>query len=98
MELKVNFGDELSSAKVNLPKVVPVTRDFNNSKLIGEAEVRQEGDKVIAKINIINEKEFEAIKDMLGCGVSGVVTEREGNLITEFDLKSISLKYLNTDN
>lgn len=93
MKMTVNFGDELKHAKVNLPKVVPVTKNFDNTKLLGEAEVKQDGNDTIAELNIVNENEIENIKQILECGVAGTVTERKGNLITGFDLKSVSIQF-----
>ena len=93
MKLTVNFGDELKHAKVNLPKVVPVTKNFDNTKLLGEAEVKLDGNDTIAELNIVNEKEIENIKQILECGVAGTVTARKGNLITGFDLKSVSIQF-----
>ena len=93
MKLTVNFGDELKYAKVNLPKVVPVTKNFDNTKILGEAEVKQDGDNAIAELNIVNEKRLKNIKQILECGVAGIVTERKDNLITAFDLKSVSIQF-----
>lgn len=93
MKLTVNFGDELKHAKINLSKVVPVTKNFDNTKLLGEAEVKKDGEDTIAELNIVNETEIENIKQILECGVAGTVTEREGNLITGFDLKSVSIQF-----
>jgi hypothetical protein len=93
MKLTVNFGDELKHAKVNLPKVVPVTKNFDNTKLIGEATIKHDGENTIAELNIVNEKEVKNIKQILECGVAGTVTEREGNLITGFNLKGVSIQF-----
>lgn len=93
MKLIVNFGDELKHVKVNLPKVVPVTKNFDNTKLLGEAEVKQEGEYTIAELDIVNETEIENIKQILECGIAGTVTERESNLITGFDLKGVSIQF-----
>jgi hypothetical protein len=92
MKLIVNFGDELKHAKINLSKVVPVTKNFDNTKLLGEAEVKQDGEDTIAELNIVNETEGRNIKHILECGAVGTVTKRKGNLITGFDLKGVSIQ------
>jgi hypothetical protein len=86
MKLTINFGNELKHAKIKYPKILPVTK---NCKFVGEALIRSDG---MAELNIVNEQQISGIKDILELGVGGVVTSREGNLITGFSLQEVSIQ------
>ena len=87
MKLTVNFGDELKHATIEYPETLPVTR---NGKFVGEAIIQSDG---TAELNIVNEQPISRIKDILELGVSGVVTSREGDLITGFNLREVSIQF-----
>ena len=83
---KVNFGDEFKSCKISLPKTVPVTQNFDNSNVLGFAEVKEENGQVVAEMDIeLPNKDF-----LHSVETSGLVTSREGNLITGFNILSVS--------
>lgn len=87
MKLTVNFGDELKHAEIEYPKILPVTR---NGEFIGEAIIQADG---MAELNIVNKQQISDLKNILELGVGGMVTSREGNLITGFDLKEVSIQF-----
>ena len=77
---KVNFGDEFKNCKISLPKTVPVTQNFDNSNVLGFAEVKEENGQIVAEMDI----ELSNQKLVLSVEIAGTVTSREGNLITGF--------------
>lgn len=87
MKLTVNFGDELKHAKIEYTKTVPVTK---NGEFVGEAIIQSDG---TAELNIVNGREISRIKHILEVGVGGTVTSREGNLITGFNLREVSIQF-----
>jgi len=93
MKLTVNFGDQLKGAEYSLPRKVPVTMNFDPARLIGNAELKQDGNEVIAELNIVNRKEIDGLQGILECGVCGVATKIEGGLITKFDIKGVSIQF-----
>lgn len=88
MKLKVNFGDELKHAEIKYPTIVPVKI---NGEVVGEAVINTDG---MAEINIINEQRLSDFQNILMLGVGGVVTSREGDLITGFSLKEASIQHI----
>ena len=87
MKLTVDFGDELKHANIEYPKQIPV---MQNGKIIGEV-IHKSKDGVF-ELDITNKQEISSIKQLLHLGVGGTVTSREGNLITGFDLKEVSIQ------
>jgi hypothetical protein len=83
MKLTGKFGDEFKYAKITHSKILPVTRD---GEFIGTTIIHPDG---MAEMNIVNEEQISNIKNILG--ISGVVTSRQGNLITGIDLKGVSI-------
>jgi len=69
----------------NLPKTVPVTKDFDNSNVLGRADIKEVDGNIIAEINT----KFKI--ENVGFGVGGIVTERKDNIVTGFDIKTIGL-------
>jgi hypothetical protein len=86
MKLPINYSSELSNAKITYPPIVPVTK---NGQFVGEATIESDG----AELNIVDEKLISEIKDILELGVGGMVTSREGNLITGFRLREVSIQW-----
>ena len=87
LKLHVNFGDQLSQAKIIYPKFLPVMR---NGKCVGEAIMREDG---MAELNIVNQQQICDIKHILELGVGGIVTSQKGDIITEFNLRQVSIEF-----
>ena len=87
MKLSVKFGDELKHATIEYPETLPVTR---NGKFVGKAIIQSDG---TAELNIVNEQLISDIKYIVELGVSGMVTSREGDLITGFNLREVSIQF-----
>lgn len=88
MKLNVNLGSELKHVtNLTYPLTVPVMK---NDEVIGKCTIDSEGN---GEINIVNEEEYQKIQHILELGVGGIVTSREGNTITGFDLKEVSIQW-----
>ena len=87
MKLTVNLGSELRHANISYPKILPVV---NNGEVIGEAIISSDG---MGEVKIVNEEQISKIKHILELGVGGMVIERQGNLITQFDLKEVFIQF-----
>ena len=87
----INLGDDLKNAKLNLPKSVPVTKNFDNTNIIGNAEVLHAGENIIAHIEINDKVILSTLPSMIDYVVAGKVTERDRDLITKFEINSISI-------
>jgi len=73
--------------QIGRDEVIFVTKGYEAKpdSIIGEAKVRQEDNKLIADITLYG-------KDIDGYpAVCGIVREREGNVVTKFELTSIAI-------
>ena len=91
MKLTVNFGDELKHDKITHREKIPVYNNFDNSKLIGEAELLNDGTAEISLIDTYSEK----LKSIFEIGLCGQVLEIEENVITDFRIMSASIQVKN---
>ena len=74
MKLTVNFGDELKHAKIIHREKIPVYNNFDNSKLIGEAELLHDGTAEISLIETYSEK-VEALYESFRKEVNFIETD-----------------------
>ena len=90
-KIRVDLGDDLGDAKLNIPKQVPVVIDFQH-KPIGVAELNKDSEgNVMADISLSDENFKKVLASSLNVGVSGRVKDRDGDIITDFDLTSVSI-------
>lgn len=88
MKIIVNFGDELKHAKVTKPDYIPVRM---NEVVIGTCIIDPNntfGELIIPD----NHAGLNLIKDKIQLNVCGTAVKREGNVITEFKLQSVSVR------
>jgi hypothetical protein len=85
---KLHFGDEhmkFTNCKIRYPKEVPVTEGFDSRKVLGMAKLYEENGVIFADV------ELQDLKHPYSVGSAGIIVNRDGDLITEFDLQSVSI-------
>ncbi len=92
MKKIVKLDVELSHCKLDLPKQVSLIQSFDENKVLGLADVKYEGEDVVAEIDV--DREIEETLNSSECFeymVSGIVKKREGEKIIEFSLTGVSV-------
>lgn len=98
--IKIHLDPEQISGDISkqLPKIVPVTENFDLSKLIGEAVIKMDGEVVIADIEFIeplSEKLQKLLepsnRQSIAFQVSGTASFTREKVINDFKLKGISI-------
>lgn len=67
-------------------KPVPLTLNFDQEKKIGEAKLYEEEGKIVADLTIKHGSELKGWP-----AIAGIVREREGDVITKFDITSVGI-------
>ena len=87
MILESNLDNAIKESITDLPKTVPLKKD---GKIIGQTYVGVDG---VMKSTIFNKEEMLKIKGNCLFGIGGMVTSREGSLITGLNLKEVSIQF-----
>lgn len=86
-KFKVGLGKDLKNCEIRYSETVPVTQNFDNTKVLGFAEIMIENHDIMAEMDI----ELPPDHFLYAFAPSGVVLRQQGPEITSFHLQSISL-------
>lgn len=84
--LTIDLGKELGNAKITHPKFIPV---YQGEAMIGKGFIDKEN---IVNIETLQPLELDILADNLEISTAGIITERKGNMITGFELTSVSIQ------
>lgn len=99
-KFKIKLDDEFKNCKLTIPAMVPITQNFDKTRILGHAEVIPWGSDLFAytpddieNVNIGGKEQLKDLinKENLSLAIGGIVTKREDNIIHEFKITEVSI-------